>query len=435
MIFYVWQGIYGILVVSHFWSFCADIMNKKSGQRLFPPIMVGASLGAWSGSYLADMVYSISGVFSVMLTALTCLALATFTSRYACRILPEHSRNHSVEIEDERKNYPVWEGFKLVFQKRYLLYTALFVLLMNWINSTGEFIFASYVKDEAIRLANSDLSLEQDSLISAYYSSYYTWVSVIGFVLQAVVVSRLLVWLGLKGSLYVLPIVMILGYGLLALFPVFVIARMTMIMENSCSYSIANTAKNILYLPLEREEKYVGKTTIDTFFWRLGDLLQYLVIAISINYFAWGSIHFIWLNLLLSVIMFFVAYMLMKNYRLSTAGDVRGSAPIASRGIPKLSIPPGITVRGVIGEDIFVDNDPGDAFRYFLLTPENIPFPRWIRFDPHHLTLDITPPSNSEGELSLILRVTDADELSCEIDLHIKWFEGAILSEGLFEIS
>jgi AAA family ATP:ADP antiporter len=45
------------------------------------------------------------------------------------------------------------------------------------------------------------------------------------------------------------------------------------ISENSTDYSVNNTAKQMLWLPTTREEKYKAKQAIDTFFVRFGDML------------------------------------------------------------------------------------------------------------------------------------------------------------------
>src|SRR5262245_21540283 len=44
--------------------------------------------------------------------------------------------------------------------------------------------------------------------------------------------------------------------------------------ENATDYSIMNTARQLLWLPTSREEKYKAKQAIDTFFVRSGDVLS-----------------------------------------------------------------------------------------------------------------------------------------------------------------
>jgi AAA family ATP:ADP antiporter len=50
--------------------------------------------------------------------------------------------------------------------------------------------------------------------------------------------------------------------------------RIVKISENSLDYSLLNTTKQMLYLPLARQEKYEARATIDSFGQRAGDLLQ-----------------------------------------------------------------------------------------------------------------------------------------------------------------
>ena len=44
--------------------------------------------------------------------------------------------------------------------------------------------------------------------------------------------------------------------------------------ENSTDYSVMNTARQVLWLPTSREEKYKAKQALDTFFVRTGDVLS-----------------------------------------------------------------------------------------------------------------------------------------------------------------
>src|SRR5262249_30990144 len=44
--------------------------------------------------------------------------------------------------------------------------------------------------------------------------------------------------------------------------------------ENSVDYSLQNTASNSLFLVVSRDAKYKAKAVIDSFFWRVGDVLS-----------------------------------------------------------------------------------------------------------------------------------------------------------------
>jgi ATP:ADP antiporter, AAA family len=83
---------------------------------------------------------------------------------------------------------------------------------------------------------------------------------------------------GVRGGLAVLPIVAFASYGLVLAAPVLWLIRVAKVAENSLDYSLQNTARQALYLVTSRVEKYVGKTLVDTFLVRVGDVLSALLV-------------------------------------------------------------------------------------------------------------------------------------------------------------
>ena len=57
--YYVWVGIFSVMITAQFWAFAADTYNVKSGQRLFPVIMVGATLGSLVAPALAGALFPV----------------------------------------------------------------------------------------------------------------------------------------------------------------------------------------------------------------------------------------------------------------------------------------------------------------------------------------------------------------------------------------
>ena len=53
MVFFLWIGIFNLMIVAQFWSFANDIYTKDQGERLFAIVGFGASLGAVFGSRFA----------------------------------------------------------------------------------------------------------------------------------------------------------------------------------------------------------------------------------------------------------------------------------------------------------------------------------------------------------------------------------------------
>ena len=73
--FYVWVGIFSVMVVAQFWSYANDIYSNEAGKRLFPLVGFGGMMGAFVGSDLADRVLDLVGVYEMLLLAAAILAV------------------------------------------------------------------------------------------------------------------------------------------------------------------------------------------------------------------------------------------------------------------------------------------------------------------------------------------------------------------------
>src|SRR5262249_3036101 len=67
--FFLWVGIFNVMVIAQFWAFVNDLNTPEQGKRLFPLIGLGSSLGAWVGSVYAGDIIRATGPFSLMLLA------------------------------------------------------------------------------------------------------------------------------------------------------------------------------------------------------------------------------------------------------------------------------------------------------------------------------------------------------------------------------
>jgi len=239
MAFYIWLGIFSVMVVAQFWAFAADSYNVKCGQRLFVILAVGASFGAWFGSKLAGPVLPYIGIYGIMALATVLLLLSVYLTHKTNGTIPMFAANNEPLHHDENSNK--WlDGFSVVFKSNYLMMIAIFVVVLVFINSTGEYILARMVDEHSKSLlAEASINNIKDWQ-GQFYSSYYSWITLGSFLLQLFVVSRIFKWVGIKGAVLVLPIIMIVGYGLMLFFPIFSLIRLAMTAENSANYSVQN---------------------------------------------------------------------------------------------------------------------------------------------------------------------------------------------------
>ncbi len=209
-------------------------------------------------------------------------------------------------------------GFTLVFASPYIRLVALLLVLLNVVNTIGEFILSHMVTVRAEALVAADPAFDKGAFIGAFYGDYFFWVNVAALVMQAFVASRLVKLFGLAGVLFALPLIALGSYGTIALGATLSIVRWAKTAENSADYSVMNTAKQLLWLPTSREEKYKAKQAVDAFFYRLGDLAAAFVVFVGTSWLAMGSRGFAIANLLFVIAWLVLAARIVReNRRLS----------------------------------------------------------------------------------------------------------------------
>ena len=308
--FFLWLGVFNLVVVAQFWAFANDLYSRERGKRLFPLIGLGSALGAWLGAQFASALFAALGPFRLLLVAAAGLVACVLLTVW---VHEREKGRHEGEAGEAERPLGSQGAFELIFRDRYLLLIALLLVLVNVVNTVGEFLLGSLVVQEASRVAAAE-GVERGVFIGRFYGSFFAWVNLLGFLFQLLLVPRLFKHLGVSGTLFVLPVVALLSYGTLAFVPVLGVVRLMKTLENASDYSIQNTTRHALFLPTSREAKYKAKQAIDSFFWRAGDLLQAGVVFLGTRL-AIGMRGYALLNLLFVGIWLVIVVGIVREYR------------------------------------------------------------------------------------------------------------------------
>ena len=298
--FYIWLGIINVFIVSQFWAFANDLYTEGQGQRLFPMIGVGQSLGAWVGAAAVTPLVTLVDFtpYTLMLIGAVVLVLAlTLTLAVNRR---ETSRADPDVVAADQTPLGRQGGFELVLKDRYLLWIAVLIVLLNIVNTTGGYVLNKLIVGEAeARFAGAaDATVATRQFVTAFSGSISATVNLVGFLLQLFATSRVIRLMGVRGALFILPVLALINYSIIAVAPILAVVRIGKILENSTDYSIQNTLRQALFLPTSREAKYKAKAAIDTFFTRGGDVLSAAFVAggqligAAVPVFAWLNVGF-----------------------------------------------------------------------------------------------------------------------------------------------
>ena len=366
IVFFLWVGIFNLMVIAQFWSFANDVYTTDEGKRLFPIVAFGASAGAVMGSVITGWLIAPLGEYQLMLVAAALLLLgllitnlvdtrerrrtesaraaagSTATMPAATKEIrlesgefrladlkkamageaPPQTPTPKAPTPDDGRISGGGNAFRLVLRNRYLLLIALLMLFLNWVNTTGGYILDRTVAEAASHAVAAGTSggLDESAYIGKFFADFFAVVNIVGLLLQLFVVSRILKFAGVRIAIMVLPVTALVGYGILAFVPILAAVRWAKTAENATDYSLQNTVRNVLFLPTTREEKYKAKQAIDSFFVRAGDVLSAGLVFVGTALLHLGTRQFALVNLGLVAVWLILAVMIGRAYnRLAAA--------------------------------------------------------------------------------------------------------------------
>jgi AAA family ATP:ADP antiporter len=335
IVFYLWVGMFGVFVVAQFWTFCADVYTTESGKRLLPMIAIGATSGAAAGSWIVDQLVARGIVPTEGLLIVATIPL--FISIWLTRIVDRRQRNISEpadETTEEAHEKPpekgagfLMSGARLVFVSRFMLAAVLVTLMTNWVNTNGENLLFRVIQETLTEQATAQGMTDPEVVraftrdqTTVFYGNFFFWVNIVALLLQSLVASRLLKYGGFAAILLILPVIALVSYTVMALLPVLAIVKMMKIAENATDYSINNTSRHVLWLPISSELKFRGKPAIDTLYVRIGDGLAALTVLVGVQLLSLSTQQFFIFNVSLVVMWLIFGIMLVREHRKASLG-------------------------------------------------------------------------------------------------------------------
>lgn len=287
--FYLYGDLWTTLMVATFFAFLNDSVTPEAAKRLYGLIVLGGVAGgAFGASFLSVWVDEIS--YAVWLYICTGGAvLIALQAWLAGRWVAKHQgAGAAAAAEDEPEpseaGNPALEGAKLVFGSKYLLSIVAIVGLYEIVSTILDFQFTAtivhYLDGEAI---------------DAQFANVYAITNVVSLCVQLLLTTVLMNRFRLVVALLVTPLVILGGSVGFLVLPVLWAGSLLNTWDNAFNYSINQSAREALYTPTSRDEKYKAKAFIDMFVQRFAKALAVGVsLAITIYFADFESVR--WLS-------------------------------------------------------------------------------------------------------------------------------------------
>jgi len=265
--FFIWASVFNLFVVSVFWSFMADIYSSEQAQRLFPVIATGGTSGAIIGPLLTASLVTHVGTSNLLLLSMGFLIIATLCIRKLGQWQEQADISNTTEVKTERNETiggGVFDGIKLVLSSPYLIAICLFMIFLTTLVTFLYFQQAEIIRD-------SFASREERTAVFAVIDFV---VNSLTLILQIFVTGRLLKKLGTAWTLALIPVLLMFGFLALGLYPSLAVIIVVQVIRRAGNYAIMRPAREVLYVVLNKNEKYKAKNFIDTVIYRGGDAVS-----------------------------------------------------------------------------------------------------------------------------------------------------------------
>ena len=267
-LFYLYGDLFVTLMVASFFAFLNDSGDVYTAYRVYGLIVLGGVMGGFFGS---AVVAGYAGKFEPSLASIICSGLLIVIAIIVWRL----GKSVKLLFPTEPSETTTACGYKtLLYGLRdiigspYLLGIASIVGLYEIVSSIMDYQFTSTV-----------LHFVSGEQLKVYFASVYSFTNFISLMLQLFLTRLIMTHIGVDIALLFLPVTAIAGEAAFALMPVLLAGSLLNTFDNAFSYSINQSAKEMLYVPMKREEKYHAKAFIDIFMLRTA---KAIAVAISL---------------------------------------------------------------------------------------------------------------------------------------------------------
>lgn len=271
--FYLFGDAWSTLWVTTFWAYLNEMTQTEQAKRLYGLIGGGAVIGGLAGGIVVWQLVKPLGASTLLvgcavatgIIGLIIWGIETLSSQPGASIGRKAAAQERTPGELKKVNAAV-EGAKLVFSSKYLIAIVMIVFLYE---------LASQILDYQYKLAAQ--SLVGTDATQAFFGQIGAIVGAVSVVMQFFLVSFVIRAFGLTTALLVLPGAMMLASGVYFAIPILWTSAFLYISDNAFAYSINQTARETLYVPMSADIKYKARAFANMFVQRAGKSIAILM--------------------------------------------------------------------------------------------------------------------------------------------------------------
>ena len=282
LVFWIWANIFIVVLVTQFWILVNDIFNPREAKRLIGFFGSGGILGGVFGGLLTGFL-GFKFPDYLLFIAAGMLIINVFIVNYIFiwqrkRIFTE---DKAEKKDDGNKEGAPKVGFKDCFdtvRRNYYLKLLAAVVTITFVVST--LIDWQYKSVIDIEIHANDKT--------TFFGYFHATMLVIPFFVQLLMTSSLIKRFGIRFALLVYPLILLICSLGIAAYPSLIFALIIKGSDKSLSFSLNQSVRELLYIPISSEFKNKAKIFIDMFLNRfakgIGALILLIFIFLNLNW-------------------------------------------------------------------------------------------------------------------------------------------------------
>jgi AAA family ATP:ADP antiporter len=306
--FYIWAKLYPLLLVSQFFLVANELFTTPQAKRLFGFIGAGGIIGGIAGSTIAGTFATLVGSSNLLFVSAgilgLCSLLVIVIDRVAEPVRPRPAPSR------ERDGVSAW---RLLRESDHLR-TIAYILGLTIIVST----IVDWQFNKAI-----ELFVPGEDAKTAFFGRFFATLNIASVAIQLLLTSFVLRVFGLGVALLLLPIGLATGSIGIIIHPGLWTSAFAKGAEGSLRYSLDQSTRELLFLPLPAELKYRGKPLIDMVVYRGGTGIAGVIVLVATSLFAFGLREMAVLSTVLVALWMVVTLSMRREFRASVRRLIR----------------------------------------------------------------------------------------------------------------
>jgi len=257
---YAWKDIYILLMLKQLWSMIHSTISSTRAKYLYGCIYGMGTIGAISGSLIPGYLASLLGSERILLLTIPVYLVLLFS--YTMAFKRSGVNNTSFE-QDLTPNPRAGEALSLIRRSPVLIGALLLVIFMQVSTALMEYQFNAHL----------ELNILEKDLRTAYCGRISSIIGMLSLTLQFIGGFLIIRTLGLRGSHFLIPVLLCSSALFSLSMPTFAILSGSYVFLKAVDFSLFGVVREMLYIPLRLDEKFRAKAIIDVFAYRTSKAL------------------------------------------------------------------------------------------------------------------------------------------------------------------